>query len=242
MESLSKPPMDDICFADLIGSFAVWNGVTYRETAYWNEVALFARYDTEKKTELFRIPKDSLQERFIAFANCDVEGVRYKIHKVQNGNGYFSPFSENGKILHIPVGKINEIWIQRNYGNKRIEVEIIYQRQGISQLPSDCRFYVEEMHNGNLMLSYLDHLLTVPQTKEVLKELYGERIWFAEANLAGLITDEYVSRIKIDSEEFDFTEDLAYGLITISPRKPGGNSIIHQICKNFNRLTDQAVN
>ena len=77
--------------------------------------------------------------------------------------------------------------------------------------------YLEEMHSGKLMLSYLDELLSVPRTKEELGKFYGGRIWFGEADLAGLITDEYISRMKIDNEEFDFTQDLAYGLIAISP-------------------------
>lgn len=237
----SDPPIADMDFSILSGSFAIKDGVTYRETGYWHEAALFALHDTEKKTELARVPLESLQERFIAFAQCDIEGVRYKIQKIQGGHCYYSTFLENGIILHKPLREISEIWIQRNYGNGRIGIEVIYQKLGISVLPSDRKFYLEEMHSGKLMLSYLDELLSVPRTKEELGKFYGVRIWFGEADLAGLITDEYISRMKIDNEEFDFTQDLAYGLIAISAVSSNGNHYIREICETFNQLSDPAA-
>lgn len=225
----------DLDFFKLTGSFAVKDGVTYRETAYWKESALFALCDIEKKTELARVLKEELQERFQSFAKCDYRGVRYQMRKIEGGNAYFSPFANINKIYCYPVQDINEILIQRNYGGGRTEIEVLYRKPGIAKSSVCDRFYPEEMHNGNLMVSYLEEDLNWFKTKKLLEKLYQD-ISFGEPDPAGLIVDECISWIKIDGEEFDFTQDLAYGLITISPRSAQGNEYIREMCVYFNQM------
>lgn len=234
--------MGSFDFSERIGSFAVKDGVTYRETAYWKESALFDLHDTKQKNELIRVAKDQLSERFTAFVNCEYQGVRYSVWKIEEGYIYFFPFTNQKKTYCRPLAELDAVWIQRNYGNARVERELFYEPLQNKGLPWDRSFYPEEMYNGNLMLSYLEDVLDLSGTKKFLAGLYQGRIQFGKPELGALITDEYISSIKIDGKEFDFTEDLAYELITISPKQADGNVYIREICTYFNRQRARWLN
>ncbi len=224
----------EIDFREYTGTFAVKDGITYRETAYWKDSALFDIHDVDKKTELIRVDKKVLQERFTTFADCDDRGIRYRIHRIRKGKGYFSPINGLARVYCRPVRELNEIWLWKNSGEGRIEKVSIYKRAGLDILPSEKKFCVEEMSNRDLMICYDDELLGLTDTQHRLRELYGSRIQFEKP--FPCITDVYIQPIQIDQEEFVLSDDLAYGLITISPKSSDGNQVIREICEYFNNI------
>ena len=83
------------------------------------------------------------------------------------------------------------------------------------------------------MISFLDDEKDLNSTITDLKSLFGDRIEIGEPNMALLMTDYYISQIRIDDSYFCM--DCDYGIITISPEDTSGNPYIWEIIDHFNK-------
>jgi hypothetical protein len=226
--------VEDIEF--LKGEFVVWDSQTYRVKSYLHEYELFSINDKKCESVIARIKRESVEDSYTAFANCDYYGIRYPAYGIRNNRCYFKKIVNHSDeyLVDIPLAEMNEVWIQRNRSNCVPEkVEVYLNEKCVEQKPSDQIFYLEEMANGNIMTSHLDKNKDIEQTIKDLENLYGNRIQIDKPDLYLLMVDYFISRIKIDSHHFCM--DYDYGIITISPENESGNKYISEIVDCFNR-------
>ena len=232
--------MKDIRF--LPGEFVIWKGEIYRIKSYQNEYALFAVKDTGLNHPLSRIPRPDVEDYYTQFAFCDYKNIRYQANQIRLDECYFSSLHEQ-KLLHQPLSAINEIWIKQfhfdvqHHARLATKIETIWLNPICQEKPSQQKFYIEKMANGNLMTSHLEEELSLKKTTELLKIYYSDRIQINITEMA--FWDTYIQNFQIDHHVFRMTLD--YGIIDISPKTQNGNSYIQEIVKYFNKALNSPL-
>lgn len=225
--------MDDIIF--MTGDFVAWKGKTYRSASYPNEYALFLPEDIDKKEQLQRINKDQADIYYTQLVQCDISHVRYGAVAVQNGMLLYHRCCGDKNCDSVPLEECNEIWIQRNFPGKHIEIETIWHSPNCPTYPGSEKFYAERMANGNIMVSYLSELMNLKHTISAIQALYGERINFKESS-CGFLTDSIYQPFTVDGIDFMLSLD-EWDIVCVSPEQREGSPYIHEIVDYLNSNT-----
>ena len=215
--------------------FVVYNGSTYRAKSYTNDYELFDKDDIAKITPLMRIAKEDKDEYYYQFADCDINGIRYSVVEFKDGICYYKRYISSDAILEKPVDEVNEIWLQRNYSQKRIVIETLWLNPNCTEKPSRNKYYVEEMaREGSVMVSYFENdRFNYDTTLELLKEFFGERM-VVICKYIDFLDGTPCCELKIDEQKFDLTTDI-YDILCISPKEELGNKYIYLIVEALNK-------
>lgn len=217
----------------LEGDFGYYKGKLYRTLSYWNDVELFAEEDLEKKQVLYRVSKDDMEEMYTLYTSCRIKGINYVVRKMEGEIVTYERLVCDHELFQKPLNEVDVIIRVKNRSNQEPERTILYMNPEITEdRVLKISFVPEEMHNGDIMLSFLDEELDVAATIQGLQELYGKRLEIHSPNEKLLMIDYYVAKIMIDENEFCL--DYDWGIVTISPRAHSGNDYIWEITNYFN--------
>lgn len=215
--------------------FVVYKGITYRAKSYINDYEIFDIDDIAKATPLMRIAKEDKDEEYLQFAECDIKGIRYSVVEFKDGICYYKRYVSSEVILEKPVDEVNEIWLQRNYSQKRIVIETLWLNPNCAEKPSRNKYYVEEMaREGGVMVSYVENdRFNYDTTLESLKEIFGEHMTIV-CKYIDFFDGTPCCTIKINEQVFDLTTDI-YEILCISPKSRLGNKYIYIIVDELNK-------
>ena len=222
------------------GEFCVHKGVTYRALSYYDHIELFAIDDVNKKHIIEKMKKEDLEDYYYLITRCILNGINYVVRKIEDDIVTYERAVCDKKLFEIQIHNLDIIYQQKNRSGKPFERRIIYiDNNKITERYLDKNFYPEEMHNGHLMLPYLDTELDINDTCQLLKKRYGDRIKLNPPSLEMLMIDYYIATFTIDN--YKFCLDYDYGIVTISPDDDGDKYIL-EIIEYFNNCYENKIN
>ena len=217
--------------------YAVYEGVAYRALSYTDRIDLFDVDDEERECVLFSVPKEKIEERYSVFNHAVLNGLEYVYYDIKGEQVTFSSTYKDKKILQRYIKDFDLVFQTINRGSdKPMEKKLIYSKdKSISDGSQIKRFYPQEMANGSVMFSVSSDLVSREALYKSIQTLYAGRI-SDKSSSAGLATDEYIEFIRIDGIVFNISEDLIYGIVTISPAHKGnGEKYIFEIVDCLNK-------
>ena len=211
--------------------YAVYDGVSYRETSYRDRIELFAVDDEECEHVLFSVSKDKIEERYSVFNHAILNGLEYVYYDIKDRVVTYSTTHKNMKLLQRDINDFDLVYqIIARGKDKPIEKKLIYSKTDGMQIKE---FYPQEMANGSVMFSVCTDLISREELYKAIQTLYAGRI--SDAFAGTEIIYAYIGIIRIDGIVFNISEDLDYGILTISPAQKGkGEKYIFEIADYLN--------
>ena len=171
---------------------------------------------------------------FNLHTHCVLNGIVYIVRKIEDDVVTYERTVCDKELFDKKIQNFDIIYQNKNRSEKPLERKIIYiDNYKIKESDLDKSFYPEEMHNGHLMLSYLDTKLSIYNTFQLLEKKYGDRIIINPPSIELLIIDYYFTTFIIDN--YKFCLDYNFGIVTISPDENGDKYIL-EIIEYFNML------
>jgi hypothetical protein len=215
------------------GNFGIYKGITYRTVLYWNDVELFSIEDNDHLYVISRVLKDEIEDLYTLFTYCRFNGIEYIVRKIENEIVTYERSVCDKVLFKKPLREFDVVFSSKKHHNQYTERKVLYINNKMDEIMLNYYFVPEEMHNGHIMLSYLDSVMNVSDTIKTLTDLYGDRIVLQGAALEMLIMDYYIERFTIDDAEFCIDSD--YGIVTISPDNDNGDMYIWELTDYFNK-------
>lgn len=215
------------------GDFGIYKGITYRTVLYWNDVELFSIEDSDHIYALRRVPKDEMEDLYTLHTHCRFNGIEYIVRKIENEIVTYERSVCDKELFKKQLNEFDVVFSSKNHHKQYTERKVLFINNKMDDTILNNYFVPEEMHNGHIMLSYLDTEMDVSDTIKTLKDLYSDRIVMHGAALEMLIIDYYIERFTIDDVEFCI--DYDYGIVTISPENDNGDVYIWEMTDYFNK-------
>ncbi len=215
------------------GNFGIYKGITYRIASYWHDVELFSIDDNDHHYVIRRVPKDEMEDLYTLHTHCRLNGIAYIVHKIENDIVTYERCVCDKVMFKKPLNEFDVVFRSKNRYKQHPESKVLYINNKMDDTILNNHFVPEEMHNGHIMLSYIDIEMDVSDTTKTLKDLYGDRIVMHGAAPEMLIIDYYIERFTID--DIEFCMDCDYGIVTISPDNDNGDKYIWEMTDYFNK-------
>jgi len=219
------------------GHFGVYKGITYRTVLYLHDVELFYIDDNAHDNVISRVPKNEMEDLYTIFTRCRFNGIAYIVRKIENEIVTYERYVCDKELFKKSLIEFDVVYSQINRQMQHPDRRVLYINNKMNDDILNRYFVPEEMHNGHIMLSYLDTEMDISETTKTLKDLYGNRIVMHGAAFEMLIIDYYIEKFTIDDIEFCIDSD--FGIVTISPDKENGDKYIWEITEYFNKKKEK---
>lgn len=216
--------------------YAVYEGVAYRRVSYVDRVELFDVNDENCEHVLLSVPKDKIEDSYSVFNKAVLNGVEYVVYDIKEGQVYYGTTHKDSKILQRKIEDFDLVFQTIPRGpDKPVEKKLIYSKDtGNSSESQIKKYYPEEMANGSIMFSVCSDQISKEEIVKAIRSLYKDRVSEAFGFTRVIYVD--MGMIRIDGNVLNITEDLDYGIITISPLEKGkGEKYIFEIADYFNQ-------
>ena len=215
---------------NFVAEYAVYKGVTYRETVYRDKIELFEVNDENREKVILTVPRDAVEESFTIVNRAVLNGVEYVYYDITDGVVTYSSLYKDKPMLQKNIEEFDVVFQNIVRGkDKPIEKKLIYAGKN----PTIKKFYPDEMANGSIMFNVSSDVIPMEDIYDAIHALYPGRVSVGRKELTPL-GDEVLCSIYIDGIKFNCDEDLCWGLVTISPSEKGsGEKYIFEIVDYF---------